>query len=203
LVGVPHALGDQFVELSVRAARNGFYVQGMPNTVLQDEDGHTRLNANGGIAMLGHSITLRRTQQFDGANLSIMVSNVTDDKNRLSIQGSVVGHERYERWAVSHEDDFAIAPGDSPEFACLELFVDFNILTAEDYSVFMPGGAGHRFGTSHNGRRLQPGYMWAHFLQRPALGLGGGLVMFNSPKRRRLNSTTTGAEASTTTTNEE
>merc|ERR1712216_1099994 len=165
---------------------SGFYVRGMPNTRIIDDDGATRLEGNGGVAMLGHSITLRRAAQFGGANLSILVSSVTDEENRLSVAGSVVPHELYERWAVSHDPDFDIAAGEHPEFACLELFADYNLITCEDHSVFMHGAAGNRFGASHNGRRQQPGYMWAKFMEGPALGLGGGLVMFNSPKRRRM-----------------
>lgn len=197
LVGVPHALGDQFVEFNMQASGSGYYVRGMPNTSLSSEDGHVRFNGNSGIAMLGHSITLRRAQRFGGTNLSIMVSNVTDDATRLSVQGAVVEHERHERWAVTHEGDFVVALGDSPEFACLELYADFSILTSEDYSAFLSGDAGFRFSASNNGRRMLPGYMWAQFLAGPALGLGGGLSMFNAPKRRRIDTATLGVDTTT------
>jgi len=186
LVGVPHGLGDQYVAFHLRPARNGYYVQGHPNTRLVASAGVTRFEGEGGIAMLGHSIHLRRAAPFSGTDLSIMVSNITDEDNRISIQGSVVPHESYERWAVSRTDDFARTPGVDPQFAMLDLFADFNIMTSEDLSVFLSGPNGYRFAAGSNGRRRWPGYMWAEFLQRPALGLGGALVMFQAPKRRRL-----------------
>lgn len=163
LAGVQYHLGEQFAEMQIARTPYGFYVRGVPGTAVNDRNGLPEFEGESGVAMLGHTITLRRASGIDSNDCKIMMSAISSSGRREVVAGTVIAHARPACYAFAPPNSFALNSMREP-MARLDLFADFDWLTSNDLTLLLPktqGGA--NFAASHGGRVRKPAYVWADY----------------------------------------
>lgn len=186
IAGVQYKLGEQFEEMEIVQNPNGYYVRGIPGTVVRMSGGRRELVGESGVAMLGHTITLRRASGIDSDQCRIMMSTVDQNGRRETIAGTVIGHARPNCFAFAPMNSFAANAIREP-MTRLDLFSDFDWLTSHDLTLMLPRSAiGAKFAKSREGRLRRAAYVWADYLDTVNVGVGASLVVRHLPKRRKI-----------------